>query len=198
MVVATRKEAFMFDVLTRHWWLLPLRGLIAIVFGALCFAMPGMALTTLVLLFGAYAFADGVIMIAAAVRSWNHREDRWLVLLMGLLGVGAGVVTVLAPGITALGLLAYIAAWVLTTGVLQIVAAVRLRKEITGEIWLVLSGLASIAFALALLWQPLAGALSLLWLIGAFSVVGGALMIALGIEVRGLAHGGHKHAASAA
>jgi uncharacterized membrane protein HdeD (DUF308 family) len=181
----------MSDMLTRMWWLLLVRGLLAIAFGVFCFAMPGMALATLVLLFGAYALADGILMLAASIRSWSSREDRWLLLLIGLLGIGVGVVTILAPGLTAIGLLAYIAAWMLATGVLHIVAAIRLRKEVTGELWLVLNGIASIACAAIFFWQPMVGALTLLWLIGAFALVTGVLMIALGFEVRSTAHA-HK------
>jgi uncharacterized membrane protein HdeD (DUF308 family) len=174
----------MSDLMTRMWWMLLLRGLLAIAFGVLCFAMPGMALTTLVLLFGAFALADGIVMIAAAVKNWSSREDRWLVLLIGLLGIGVGVVTLLAPGLTALGLVMYIAAWTLASGVLHVVGAIRLRKEIRGELWLVLSGVASIVFALLVFAQPRAGALALLWLIGAYALIAGVLMIALGLEVR--------------
>jgi uncharacterized membrane protein HdeD (DUF308 family) len=188
----------MSDLLMRHWWILLLRGLLGIAFGVLCFAMPGMALATLILLFGAYAFADGLLMLIAAIRGWKYREDRWLLLLIGLLGVGAGVLTVSAPGVTAVALLIYMAVWVLTTGVLQIVAAVRLRKEISGEIWMALSGIAAIIFAVLLLWHPLAGALSLLWMIGVFSIVIGTLMIALGFEVRSLAHPRQKPVATGA
>ena len=184
----------MTDLLTRQWWLVILRGVLAVVFGALCFAMPGMALATLVLLFGAYALVDGVFMIVAAARGWSQREDRWLLLIIGLLGVGVGVLTFIAPGLTAVGLLLYIAAWALATGVLSIVAAIRLRREITGEVWLVLSGIASIAFAAILLWNPMAGALSLIWVIGAFALLTGVMMIVLGVEVRGAAHRGLKPA----
>ena len=187
----------MSDVLTRMWWLLLVRGLLAIVFGVFCFAMPGMALATLVLLFGAYALADGILMLVASIRSWSSREDRWLLLLIGLLGMGVGIVTLVAPGLTAIGLLAYVGAWMLATGVLHIVAAIRLRKEVTGELWLVLNGLASIACAAIFFWQPMVGALALLWLIGAYSLVAGVLMIALGLEVRQSAHG-HKAATPAA
>jgi uncharacterized membrane protein HdeD (DUF308 family) len=180
-------EALMSDLMTRMWWLLLLRGLLAIAFGVFCFAMPGMALTTLVLLFGAYALADGIVMISAAIRNWSSREDRWVVLLIGLLGIGIGAVTLLAPGLTAIGLIAYIAAWSLATGVLHVVAAIRLRQEIRGEMWLVLSGVASIVFAVLVFLQPLAGALAVLWLVGAYALVAGVLMIALGLEVHSAA-----------
>jgi uncharacterized membrane protein HdeD (DUF308 family) len=176
----------MFDLLTRNWWMLLVRGLLAILFGVLAFAWPGLTLATLVLLFGAYALIDGIFLVVGAIAAWGERDDHWLLLIIGLVGIGVGVMTFRAPQLTAVGLLLYIAVWSLATGVLNVVAAIRLRKEMTGELWLALAGVASIIFSVILLWNPLAGALSLLWVIGAYAIVMGALLIVLGFEVRGV------------
>ncbi len=118
--------------------------------------------------------------------SGKEREtsDRWILALQGLLGLGVGALTWFSPAITALSLLLYIAAWTLATGVLQIVAAIKLRKEIPNEWWLILAGLVSIAFAFLVLWQPVAGALAVLWLIGSWAIVCGVLLIGVGLRLR--------------
>src|ERR687895_1313310 len=128
------------DSLTRNWWAIVLRGIAGILFGVITFFAPGISLAALVLLFGAYAFADGVLAIVTAVR--RRGTDRgWLLLLQGLVGIAAGVVTLLWPGITAIALLYVIAAWALVGGALQIAAAIRLRRVISGEWLLALAGL---------------------------------------------------------
>jgi uncharacterized membrane protein HdeD (DUF308 family) len=173
--------------LSRGWWLLLLRGLIAIAFGVLTWLRPGISVAALVLLFGAYALADGSLAIWNAVAGRQDQDDWWVMLLGGLVGVGIGVVTLVAPGLTALALLFYIAAWAFVTGVLEIVAAVRLRKEIQGEWVLILAGLASVGFALLLFMRPMTGALTLLWLIAAYAVVFGVLLVMLAFRARSFA-----------
>jgi uncharacterized membrane protein HdeD (DUF308 family) len=173
------------ESLTRNWWALALRGVAGILFGILTFVWPGISLAALVFLFGAYAFADGVLAIVTAVR--RRGVDRWwLLVLQGIVGVGAGVVTWLWPGITALALLAVIAAWALMGGALQIAAAIRLRKVISGEWLLALGGVLSIALGVLLLLFPGPGALALVIWIGAYAFVTGILLLALGFRLRGL------------
>jgi uncharacterized membrane protein HdeD (DUF308 family) len=178
------------DSLSRNWWAVSLRGLAGILFGIITFFAPGISLAALVLLFGAYAFADGVLAIVSAVR--RRGADRWwLLLLEGLIGIAAGVLTLLWPGITALALLYLIAAWALVTGAFEIAAAIRLRKAITGEWLLALSGIFSIALGVLLVLFPGPGALAVVIWIGAYAFVFGALLFALGLRLRGL---GRPHA----
>jgi len=177
------------DVLTRHWWAIALRGLAAIIFGILAFAMPGVTLAVLVLLFGAYALVDGIFNIVAAVSGRSGQQSWWMVLLEGLVSVAAGLVTFFMPGLTALTLVYVISAWAIITGVLEIVAAIRLRKEITNEWWLALSGVLSIVFGVLVAAFPGAGALALVFWIGAYAVVFGAMLVALGFRLR-RRHGG--------
>ena len=166
-------------VLSRNWWTLALRGLFAVLFGIMAFAWPGITLGALVLLYGAYAFADGVLAIAAALVGRTVGVPWWALLIEGLAGIGVGIITLLWPGITALVLLYLIAFWAVVTGVFEIVAAIRLRKEIRGEWLLALSGVLSVLFGVALIVSPGTGALAVVWLIGTYAIVFGALMIAL-------------------
>jgi uncharacterized membrane protein HdeD (DUF308 family) len=164
-----------------HWWALALRGLAALAFGLAAFVYPSVTLAVLVILYGAFALADGVLALVAGVRA------RWPgVALAGLLGVLIGLATLFWPGITALALLFVIAAWAIVTGALQVAAAVQLRRELANEWLLGIAGIGSIVFGLLLVFFPGAGALSLLWVIGAFAVAYGIMLLLLGLRLRAL------------
>jgi len=171
-------------VISDNWWLLLLRGLVAVLFGVLTWLQPGISLAALVLLFGAYAFADGILGVWAAISGRKQHEDWWVLLLWGFVGIGVGIMTFLVPGVTALALLFYIAIWAIASGVLQIVVAIRLRREIADEWLLLLAGLASIVFGALLMLRPAAGALAVLWLIATYAVVFGALLVILSFQAR--------------
>jgi uncharacterized membrane protein HdeD (DUF308 family) len=136
------------------------------------------------LVVGAYALADGILGIWIAIAGRDEHEHRWVLLLWGLIGIGVGILTLLVPGVTALALLFYVAIWAVATGVLQIVAAIRLRKEIEGEWLLILGGIASVVFGAILMARPLAGALALLWLIGTYAVIFGVILVILAFKAR--------------
>jgi uncharacterized membrane protein HdeD (DUF308 family) len=174
-------------ILSRAWWVLLLRGVVAIAFGALTWFQPGITLAALVMIFGAYTLVDGVLGAWAGIAGRKEDEDWWVLLLGGLIGIGIGLMTFLAPGLTALGLLFYIAVWAIATGVLEILAAIRLRKEIEGEWRLVLGGLVSVAFGALLMARPGAGALAVLSVIAIFAVVFGILRVLLAFKVRKVA-----------
>jgi uncharacterized membrane protein HdeD (DUF308 family) len=151
------------------------------------FAWPGLTLATLVILFATYAFIDGVFTLIKAFSNWSEIDNRWLLLLEALLGIIVGVLTWRAPGITAATLLIYIAVWSLVTGAFRIATAIRLRKEIDGEWMLALSGVISILFGLSLLYNPAAGTLGLLWLIGTFAIAFGILLVLVSFKIKGAA-----------
>lgn len=171
-------------ILAQNWWMFVLRGIAAILFGVLAMLWPGSALAALVLLFGAYLLVDGVFTAIAALRNQGQRERWWVLLLEGLAGIAAGVLTFVWPNITELVLLALIAAWAIVTGILEIAAAIRLRKEIEGEWLLGLSGAASALFGLLIVFQPAAGALAVIWIIAAYAIAFGILLVALGLRLR--------------
>lgn len=175
----------MMNVIARNWWLLVLRGVAAILFGVLAYAMPGITLASLVLLFGAYAIVDGVFTLASS-RSRGQRS-LWAIVLHGIAGIAAGLVTFFWPGITAVALLVTISSWAIITGVLEVVAAIRLRKEIKNEWLLGISGALSVAFGIAMWAWPAASALAMVWLIGAYAIAFGVLLIATGIRLKSFA-----------
>jgi len=172
--------------LARHWWVVLLRGLVAIAFGVLTFTRPALSLAALLLFFGAFVFADGLLHVWTAVTDKEH-ENRWLLLLGGLLGIGVGLLAFIIPGLPAIAVLFYIAVWAVATGLLDIVAAVRLRKEIQGEWMLGLGGLCSVAFGVVLIARPAVGALAVLWIIAAYAVAFGVILTLLSFRLKGLA-----------
>jgi uncharacterized membrane protein HdeD (DUF308 family) len=172
------------STLTRGWWRLLLRGLAAIAFGILAWCRPGITLATLVLLFGFYSLADGILAAWTAFAGRKDHDGWWVLLLGGLVGIGIGIMTFTNPGLTTLALLFYIAIWAITKGVLEIVAAIRLRKEIEGEWLLIVGGLASVLFGMILMARPGEGALTIIWLIAAYAVFFGIVMVALAFKAR--------------
>jgi uncharacterized membrane protein HdeD (DUF308 family) len=180
----------------RAWWLVTLRGVAAVVFGGLAFIWPGMTILALILVWGAYAIADGVLALIAAYRVRERGRPMLALLLIGVLGLAAGIVAFIWPGLTALALLLLIAAWAFVMGIFQIAAAIRLRREIRHEWLLALSGALSVAFAALLVVNPGAGALALLWVIAVYAIVFGALLIALGLRLKGMAPRGELPAAA--
>ncbi len=171
-------------ILSRGWWVIMLRGIAAILFGVIAWVMPQLSLTVLLLVFGIYALADGVLGVWTAISARKERDHWWLLLFWGLTGIGIGLLTLLAPGITAMILLFYIAIWAIVTGVLQLVAAVRLRKELQGEWLFLIGGLISILFGFILVSRPVAGALALLWLIATYAVIFGIIIVLLALKLR--------------
>jgi uncharacterized membrane protein HdeD (DUF308 family) len=166
------------------WWTFVVRGIAAILFGLLAFLWPGITLTALVLLFGAHALIDGVLAIGAAVSKERGRERWWTLVLQGVFGIGAAVVTVVVPGLAALALLYLIAAWAVVTGAFAVAAAIRLRKFIEREWLLALSGVVSMVFGILLMIFPGAGALALVLWLGAYMFVAGCVLVVLGLKLK--------------
>ncbi|HYB43178.1 MAG TPA: HdeD family acid-resistance protein [Candidatus Methylomirabilis sp.] len=182
-------------ILARNWWALALRGAAAIVFGAIALLLPGFMLVWLLLLFGAYALVDGVFAIVAGLRAAQRHERWWPFALEGLADIAIGVITFAAPGATAFVLLCLVSAWAILTGVLRISAAIRLRREISGEWLLALNGVLSVLLGIFLVAWPTAGLVSLVWLLGAFAIVFGITLVGLALRVRG--HAGRMRTSGA-
>jgi len=184
--LSTLLSAHGLHALTRNWWLLLLRGIVSIIFGVVAFSWPGLTVVALALLFGAFALADGVLSLIAAVTGSDRSTPTWWLALVGLLGIAAGVIAFLWPGKTAFALVIIIGAWALTIGIFEIIGAIRLRHEIDDEWWLIAAGILSVIFGLAVLISPGAGALALVWLIAAYSILAGILMIAFSFRLKGV------------
>ena len=174
------------ETLKRHWWVPVLRGVAAVLFGTMAFVYPGLTVAVLVLLFGAWILVDGVFRVIGAIGHRASDKEWGFDLIIGIMGIIIGFLTFHAPRITALALIIYIAAWALMIGATEIALAIKLRREIKGEWFLILMGLLSIVFAVMLLWNPLPGALALVWLIGSYAIVFGFLAIILGFRLRSL------------
>jgi uncharacterized membrane protein HdeD (DUF308 family) len=174
------------NTLARNWWKLLVRGIVAISFGLMLWLLPGISLTLLVLFFGAFVLGDGIIGIWIAISGRKEYEDWWELLLWGLVGIGIGILTFVSPGATTLALVIFIAVWAIATGILQIVVAMRLRKEIEGEWLLILGGLLSVVLGILFMVQPGAGALALVWIIGTYTIIFGVLLVFLAFKMRSL------------
>src|ERR1700704_5453548 len=173
------------ELLARSWWMLALQGSVAVLFGLLAVLWPGLTLLSLVALFAAYAIISGGVALYGAVTNRTMDKGWWLILLLGLVSVAAGVLAIFYPGVTALVLVLLMGANALVTGVLQIAVAIRLRKVVRNEWLLILAGIASIVFGAVVLVFPGAGALALVWLVSFYAVLSGVLLLSLAFRVKG-------------
>jgi uncharacterized membrane protein HdeD (DUF308 family) len=177
----------MLSFLAHDWWVFLVKGIAAIIFAALALVWPAPTLVVLTYMFGAYVLTDGVAMLIALISgNAEARSQGWAVGTMGALGIVAGLVTFFWPDVTALTLLYIVAVWAIATGVLQMIAAIALRREIDGEFWMGLGGLISVAFGVYLVAFPGAGLLSLVWLVGFWAAVSGFSSIGLAFRLRGI------------
>ncbi len=172
------------DLLKQSWWSLLLRGIAAILFGVLALTWPGLTIVTLIILFGAFALVDGIFVVFGSLINREAYEHWWLVLLSGLISIAAGILVFVWPLLTALILLYLIAARALIVGIMDIIAAIRLRKEIEGEWMLILAGIASVLFGLIMFIWPGAGALAVIWLIAIYAIFVGLMLLILAFKVR--------------
>ncbi len=177
----------MLGFVARDWWVFAIRGITALVFGILAFIWPETTLSVLVFLFGAYVLVDGVALLIALVRGdAAARRHAWAVAIMGVLGIVFGVVTFAWPGLTALSLLYLVAFWAIATGGFQVIAAIALRRELEGEFWMALGGVASIVFGVLLIAFPGDGLITLVWLVGLWSVVFGVSSLSLAYRLHAI------------
>lgn len=174
------------ETFTRNWWVLFLRGLFAVLFGVMAFTMPGMTIVTLAILFGIYVLADGFTEIV-----YGFGTRAWSLVFAGILGILVGIYALSYPVSTAGILLLFIGAWIVVRGVLDIIGAFYIRKQITGEWMLILGGLISIFIGFAVIAYPVAAALTMAWLIGLYAIVFGIAMMVMAFRLKGLR--GHFH-----
>jgi uncharacterized membrane protein HdeD (DUF308 family) len=174
--------------ITDHWWLLVLEGILAIGFGIVAWVWPDLTIDTLVVLFGVFAIAGGLTYLAAAFEATRLGDSPWGFVFQGLLGIGVGIAVLVWPDISETALLYVIAAWAIVIGAFEVAAAIELRKLIDNEWFLGLAGVASIAFGVLAMIFPGDGAVAVVWAIGVYAVVFGALLIGLGVRLRDWGH----------
>lgn len=160
------------------------RGIICIVFGFLTLLWPGITLAVFLAFFGAFILLDGIVGMVTAIRRVKEDNDWWWLLLQAFIGILLGAVTLFAPFVTAVVLIYYIAGWLLFIGLLEIVIAIRLKRRITGEIWYIAGGLLSILTSIVLIGAPLRGAISIAWLVGAYAILFGILLIGASYRIK--------------
>jgi uncharacterized membrane protein HdeD (DUF308 family) len=183
-------------LLAKNWWMFLLRGILALIFGIAALFFPQTAFLTLVLVFGAFALVDGVFAIVAAFTSNAKSENWWWLILEGAFGVLIGMLTLIQPAAMGQAWLWLIAAWAIVTGVFEIVTAVRLRKMIEGELWMILAGLASVAFGVLVLIYPTSGAFAVGFIIGIYAILFGVMFIALSLGLRKFRNAGEAAVSS--
>jgi len=165
------------DALKSSWWLIILRGVCAVLFGVLAFVWPGVTLVALVALFGGFALANGIFAVIHSIQLPSGTNGRGALAFQGVLSIAAGVVTFFYPNVTAVSLLYVIAAWAIITGIAEVVFAIKLRQVLPNEWLLILSGLLSVVFGILVIAQPSAGALSIIWIIGAYAISYGVSLL---------------------
>jgi len=182
----------MLHVLAKNWWMLLVRGILAILFGLLAFEWPGLTLIVLIALFGLYALVDGIVALSAAIANRGGSTRTGLLVVVGVLGIAFALMAFFWPGETAITLVLLIGAWAVVRGVFEIVAAIQLRKEIANEWLWIIGGIISVIFGLFVIAAPGAGALALIWVIACYAIFFGILMIGFSLRLRK-----HRHALAA-
>jgi uncharacterized membrane protein HdeD (DUF308 family) len=172
------------QVSRHYWWILGIRGLLAVIFGFAAFFWPGLTLFVLVYLFGAYALVDGVVAVVVSLQVRKYLQQWWVLLLEGIVGIAAGVLTFAWPGITALALLYLIAAWAIVTGIFEIATAFLGRSPLVQGWTMALAGVLSVILGVLLALRPAAGLLSLVWVIGIYAIAFGVLLIIRAFQFR--------------
>ncbi|MBO9155147.1 HdeD family acid-resistance protein [Chitinophaga sp. GCM10012297] len=174
----------MIHELAKYWWLIVLRGVLAVLFAVVAFLWPAITLAILVIFLGAYLLVDGLFALIHGFRVMKTDSSWWGFVLLGLAGIAAGLVCLFMPGITALFLVTLVALWSLVTGILEIVIAIRLRKELTGEWMLIVAGIFSVIFGILLFMQPLAGVVVISWWLGVYALFLGIFLLSVGFRLK--------------
>lgn len=192
---ASPAHELMMAVLAQNWWAIGIRGVLAILFGMIALFLPGATMLSLVIVFAAYAFVDGVFGIVSAIRTAREHERWGFLVIEGLVNIAAAAVAVLWPGITVVAFVFLIAFWAILTGILELVAAFRLEFT-DGRGWLIFGGVVSVLYGILLIVAPMAGAVVLTWWLGAYALVFGVCLVVLAFRLRARL-GTQQHGAAA-
>ena len=175
----------MLPIITQYWWVLVLRGIISLVFGALALVFPGVTIAFAAIFFAAYLMLDGILAIAAGIRAAEAHRRWWPFLLDGLVSLIAGILAFAWPDVTIVIMVALVAVWAIVSGLLMVMPALRLPRG-SGRGWLLFSGGVSVLLGLVILIQPATGLFYIVLSIGIYAIAFGAGLVALGFHVRRL------------
>ncbi len=170
--------------ISRNWKWMVLRGIVSVIFGVAAIAYPFTAVKAIAIFFGAYVFTDGLFAIVSIFTSSYAREHFWSFLIEGIAGIAAGILTFFMPEITLYGLVILVSVWAFVTGVFEIITAIKLRKIIDGEFFMIISGLLSIIFAVLVFVMPFSGLVMMIYLIGVYAVMFGIMLVISGLSMR--------------
>jgi len=177
-------ERGMLDALKEYWWVLLVRGLLAVAFGLVAVAWPDLTLFWVIMLFGVYVIGDGLAEIWSGFQNRSRHDRWWVEILIGLAGIVAGILIISLPGVTAVVAMYFIAAWMVVMGVLQVIYAIRLRETISNEWLIVLAGVLSVLLGLYFFAFPGDGAVSLVWLVGVYAILFGVILAIFSFRAR--------------
>lgn len=180
-----------------HWWLIVLRGIASVVFGVIAWLWPHLTGLALIVCFGVYTTVDGTAALITGIARLRQRRHAWTFLVEGLVSLGFALAALIWPVLTALTVVTVIGLWAIATGIVEVVAAIQLRKEIQDEWILALSGFASTIFGALIAWQPASGNVAVVWSIGWYALVFGILLVVWGLRLKGLRDRQRRHEAPA-
>ena len=178
------KPNTMITTFLKYWWTFVVRGILALLFGLVCLLAPGMTLALLAVWAGAFVLVDGVFGLVATIANWKELEEKWLLIIESLLGILLGWLIMRMPEVTLFMVVMFMAMWALFVGVTRIALAIRLRKEIEGEGWMIAAGVLTIGMGVLLILLPGIGLVTLAVLLGVGSLEAGGALIAVGMRMR--------------
>ena len=175
----------MIEALASRWWIFLVRGIAAILFGVVAIAWPGISLVALTMLFGAFAFVDGVMAFGFAFTGAGGSRW-WALVIEGLVGLGVAFFVLSQPGLSAVSLVYAVAVWAVFTGVIEIIAGVQFRDFLPNDWTYVLAGALSIVFGVLVMRNPIAGGLAIMWIIAFYSILFGLMEVFLSRRIKRL------------
>jgi uncharacterized membrane protein HdeD (DUF308 family) len=174
----------MLQSVLKNWWVLTLKGVLLIIFGIIAFMNPGVTFAILLTWFGVFLFIDGVLSLINVLSNWKGAEDKWMFVLEGLVNIVLGILIFRAPAAYTIVAVFFMGFWSIFSGVSRIALAIQLRKEMTGEGWLALSGVLGILFGIIIISNPAIGVATFMYVLAFFALAIGLLLVLLSFKVK--------------
>jgi uncharacterized membrane protein HdeD (DUF308 family) len=174
----------MLQSVLKNWWVLTLKGVLLIIFGIIAFMNPGVTFAILLTWFGVFLIIDGVLSLINVLSNWKGAEDKWMFVLEGLVNIVLGILIFRAPAAYTIVAVFFMGFWSIFSGVSRIALAIQLRKEMTGEGWLALSGVLGILFGIIIISNPAIGVATFMYVLAFFALAIGLLLVLLSFKVK--------------